>query len=68
MRIVTSEDTLLEALRLCKSEASNAFGDNRILLERYIENPHHIEIQVYIMYYILYICIYKYVCNIYTLI
>lgn len=46
MRIVRSESELSEAFRLAQSEALTAFGDNRIYVERYLEKPHHIEIQI----------------------
>ena len=37
----------LPALESCQREAANAFGRDRVLLERYIESPRHIEIQVF---------------------
>ena len=46
MRIVYKKGDLKELLRSAKSEAKNAFGDDRIFIEKYIENPRHIEIQV----------------------
>ena len=46
MRIAWSDTELVESFSLCKSEAQSSFGDNRILIEKFIENPHHIEIQV----------------------
>ncbi|WP_133000949.1 acetyl/propionyl/methylcrotonyl-CoA carboxylase subunit alpha [Luteimonas arsenica] len=47
MRIVRSADEFLPALESCQREARNAFGRDRVLLERYIESPRHIEIQVF---------------------
>lgn len=47
MRIVRSKDEFMEGLESAKREAKNAFGDDRVLLEKYIENPRHIEIQVF---------------------
>lgn len=35
-----------EGFRLATREALSSFADNRILLEKYVENPRHIEIQV----------------------
>jgi len=32
---------------LCQNEAMASFGDNRMLLEKYVEEPRHIEIQVW---------------------
>ena len=46
MRVVRSLDELPEALRGARSEARAAFGDDRLLIERWIERPRHIEVQV----------------------
>ena len=46
MRIVKKKEDLKELIRSAKSEAKNAFGDDRIFIEKYIENPRHIEIQI----------------------
>jgi acetyl-CoA/propionyl-CoA carboxylase, biotin carboxylase, biotin carboxyl carrier protein len=46
MRVVRAEDELPEALRAARSEARAAFGDDRLLIERWIESPRHIEVQV----------------------
>ncbi len=46
MRIVRSPDELGEALTLAKAEALNAFGDATVFCEPYIEDAHHIEVQV----------------------
>jgi propionyl-CoA carboxylase alpha chain len=47
MRIVRSADGLREALAAARREAESAFGDGAVLLERYVESPRHIEIQVF---------------------
>ena len=47
MRIVQSEKDLNKALDRAKSEAKHAFTDDRIYIEKYIEEPHHIEIQIF---------------------
>ena len=47
MRIVRSSDEFLANLESCQREAKNAFGRDRVLLEKYIEQPRHIEIQVF---------------------
>ena len=47
MRIVRSSDEFLSALLSCQRESINAFGKDRVLLERYIEKPRHIEIQIF---------------------
>lgn len=46
MRIVRSENEFSSALRTAKSEAKNAFGDDRIYIEQYIQSPRHIEVQI----------------------
>jgi 3-methylcrotonyl-CoA carboxylase alpha subunit len=47
MRIVRSSGEFAVALESCQREAAGAFGRDRVLLERYIERPRHIEIQVF---------------------
>ena len=47
MRIVRSLDEFIPNLESCQREARGAFGRDRVLLERYIESPRHIEIQVF---------------------
>jgi len=46
MRMVPREEDLDAAFRMSSSEAANSFGDDSIYIEKYIENPHHIEVQV----------------------
>ncbi|HLS07892.1 pyruvate carboxylase [Lentibacillus sp.] len=46
MRIVRSEESLAEAYDRAKSEARAAFGSDEVYLEKLIENPKHIEVQV----------------------
>ena len=46
MRLVQHEQQLLEALRAARSEARSAFGEAAIYIEKYIANPHHIEMQI----------------------
>jgi 3-methylcrotonyl-CoA carboxylase alpha subunit len=47
MRIVRALDEFLPNLESCQREAASAFGRDRVLLERYVESPRHIEIQVF---------------------
>ncbi|MGH8378988.1 MAG: acetyl-CoA carboxylase biotin carboxylase subunit [Gammaproteobacteria bacterium] len=47
MHIVHSADEFKEALETARREAKNAFGDDRMLLEKYIQQPRHIEFQVF---------------------
>jgi propionyl-CoA carboxylase alpha chain len=46
MRIVNSPDALETALKMAASEASSAFGDQRVYIEKYVARPRHIEIQI----------------------
>jgi acetyl-CoA carboxylase, biotin carboxylase subunit len=46
MRLVKNMDDLLPSFRTAKSEALNAFGDDSVYIEKYIESPHHIEFQI----------------------
>ena len=47
MRIVTRSEDFDAALASCKREAINSFGDDAVLIERYVTRPRHIEIQVF---------------------
>ena len=47
MRVVTRSTDFLEALASCKREASSSFGDEHVLLERYLQRPRHIEMQIF---------------------
>ena len=46
MRIVRSEEELLPQFRSARSEAAKAFGIDDIFIEKYLENPKHIEVQI----------------------
>ena len=46
MRVVRSEAALLNAISLTKAEARTAFGNDTVYMEKYLENPRHIEFQV----------------------
>ncbi len=46
MRLVNSEDELEESFNRASSEAASSFGDDSIYVEKYIEEPHHVEIQI----------------------
>lgn len=46
MRLVKKMNELIPALRMARSEAMNAFGDDSVYIEKYIESPHHIEFQI----------------------
>jgi acetyl-CoA carboxylase biotin carboxylase subunit len=46
MKVARSEDDLVHALGTAKAEALAAFGDDAVYIEKYLEKPRHIEIQV----------------------
>ncbi|HKF85268.1 MAG TPA: biotin carboxylase N-terminal domain-containing protein [Candidatus Limnocylindrales bacterium] len=46
MRVVRAHDDLRDALAAARREADAAFGDDRLLLERFVERPRHVEIQL----------------------
>ncbi|KAJ2576760.1 hypothetical protein GGH19_001904 [Coemansia sp. RSA 1807] len=46
MRIARTAHEVREGFKLASDEAQSSFGDNRILVERFIEEPRHIEIQI----------------------
>ena len=46
MRIARDENEFEELLTAAKNEALNAFGDDRVFIEKYIEKPRHIEMQI----------------------
>lgn len=47
MRIVTASADFLDALASCQRESASSFGDDKMLIERYLQKPRHIEIQVF---------------------
>ncbi len=46
MRVVHTEAALLNAVSMTKSEAGSAFGNPEVYMEKFLENPRHVEIQV----------------------
>ncbi len=46
MRIVASKDEMAPAFSACQEETRKAFGEHHLFIEKYIENPRHIEIQI----------------------
>lgn len=46
MRLVRSKEDFESALRMARSEARSAFGDDSVYVERFVEQPRHIEIQL----------------------
>lgn len=47
MRRVDEPATFADALASCRREAASSFGDDRVLIEKYILSPRHIEVQVF---------------------
>ncbi len=46
MRVVNGAGALTDAIASAKREAKAAFGDDRVLIEKFVENPRHIEVQI----------------------
>ncbi len=46
MRVVHSEGSLLNAIALTRTEARTAFGNDQVYMEKYLQNPRHVEFQV----------------------
>ncbi|KAL8582914.1 hypothetical protein ACOMHN_057067 [Nucella lapillus] len=46
MRVARDEEEARMAFRLCTEEAKSSFGDDRMLIEKFVVNPRHIEVQV----------------------
>ncbi|HUQ26018.1 MAG TPA: biotin carboxylase N-terminal domain-containing protein, partial [Burkholderiales bacterium] len=47
MKVVSEKSAFAAALESSKREAQSSFGDDRVLIERYLERPRHIEMQVF---------------------
>ncbi len=47
MQIVRDEAGLERAVQSCSDRAAQAFGDPRVYIERYVEGPHHVEVQIF---------------------
>jgi 3-methylcrotonyl-CoA carboxylase alpha subunit len=47
MRVVTDATEFTTALASARQEAASSFGDDRVLIERYLDRPRHIEVQVF---------------------
>ncbi len=46
LRVAFNDKETFEGFTSCKNEARNSFGDDRVFIEKYVEEPRHIEIQV----------------------
>ncbi|XP_046836271.1 methylcrotonoyl-CoA carboxylase subunit alpha, mitochondrial isoform X2 [Vespa crabro] len=47
MRIVLNENEFFHALESARTESQKAFGDSAVLLERYVDKPRHVEVQIF---------------------
>ncbi len=47
MRVVLEESELKKNYEMCRNEASTAFNNPEVYIERFVKNPHHVEIQVF---------------------
>ena len=47
MRVVHDSSELETAISAARNEAQSSFGDDRLILEKYLENPKHIEVQIF---------------------
>ncbi|HAZ80385.1 MAG TPA: acetyl-CoA carboxylase biotin carboxylase subunit [Porticoccaceae bacterium] len=46
MRVVESEEGLINAISITKTEAAAAFGDGTVYMEKFLQNPRHVEVQI----------------------
>ncbi len=46
MRVVHTESALMNSIQLTKTEAKAAFGDDTVYMEKFLQNPRHVEVQV----------------------
>ncbi|MBD3413284.1 MAG: acetyl-CoA carboxylase biotin carboxylase subunit [Candidatus Aminicenantes bacterium] len=46
LRLVKDQKELLSSFRMARSEAESSFGDSSVYMEKYIQEPHHIEVQI----------------------
>ncbi|MEZ4390029.1 MAG: biotin carboxylase N-terminal domain-containing protein [Polyangiales bacterium] len=47
MQVVKDDASLERALKSCADRGAQAFGDGRVYIERYVQNPRHIEVQIF---------------------
>ena len=46
MRVVHDEKTLINSIQVTKAEAGAAFGDDTVYMEKFLQNPRHVEVQI----------------------
>ncbi len=64
MRIVYDEKSLESAIKTARSEAKNSFGDSRVFVEKYLEEPRHIEFQIFADYHGNYVHLFERECSV----
>ena len=64
MRVVHSLENLESSYKSARSEASNYFSDDTIYVEKFIQNPKHIEMQVFADHYQNAVCLYERECSV----
>lgn len=47
MRIANTETEFMDALQSARTESEKSFGDSSVLLEKYVQSPRHVEVQVF---------------------
>ena len=46
MKVVFEESQLIDSVKITKTEAKNSFGDSTVYMEKFLQNPRHVEVQV----------------------
>ena len=46
MKVVFEESELIDSVKITKTEAKNSFGDSTVYMEKFLQNPRHVEVQV----------------------
>ncbi|CEF65433.1 Biotin/lipoyl attachment domain and Carbamoyl-phosphate synthetase large subunit-like, ATP-binding domain and Carbamoyl-phosphate synthase, large subunit, N-terminal domain and Biotin carboxylase, C-terminal domain and Single hybrid motif domain and Rudiment single hybrid motif domain and ATP-grasp fold domain and Biotin carboxylation domain and ATP-grasp fold, subdomain 1 and ATP-grasp fold, subdomain 2 and Pre-ATP-grasp domain-containing protein [Strongyloides ratti] len=64
MRVALNEEEFFEKMESAQSEAFKAFGDNNLLIEKYIEKPRHVEVQIFGDHYGNYVHLWERDCSI----
>jgi acetyl-CoA carboxylase biotin carboxylase subunit len=57
MRLVTKKEDFLPLLKQAQQEAAAAFGNGAVYIERYVQNPRHIEFQVCLVCLVCLVCV-----------
>lgn len=46
MRVVHNEETLITSILVTKAESKGAFGNDTVYMEKFLQNPRHVEVQI----------------------